>query len=355
MHFFDIKITNPKDISKRSYLTISFDGNKIKEYNGNRINVNIKPNLAKSIEERRMLLKSLEFEYRLRLQNGIYYGLLENDSVKLTSKKSVKNLLDEALELKSNSGLSKGYIKSLEGIHKQFINFLTNKELAGNIHQLNRKRVQSFLSQFQSSATYYMDRRRKLGVLFSCISKELETALLMVKTTETKKAKPILHQIYGKKQMKDILSFLEENHFNLYICCLISYGCFLRPHKEIRCLKKHHFKKNFTEIHLSAEENKSGKIRVVNVPDYVSQALKQRLLSISENDNIFTLESNCPNEYYFSTAWTRMFKLMQEKSIIKKNQTIYSFRHTAAVNVYKKTKDFLKYLRGLGVQPIQKN
>ena len=49
--------------------------------------------------------------------------------------------------------------------------------------------------------------------------------------------------------------------------------------------------------------------------------------------------------------------------MIKPNQTLYSFRHTAAVNVYYKTKDIyilqqllghydmavtLKYLRGLG-------
>jgi site-specific recombinase XerD len=54
---------------------------------------------------------------------------------------------------------------------------------------------------------------------------------------------------------------------------------------------------------------------------------------------------------------------MFEKKLIYENQTIYSFRHTAAVKVYRKTKDLhllqqllghsdmivtLKYLRGLG-------
>jgi len=364
MHFFDIQITNPKELSKRAYLTISIEGKKIKEYNGNRIHVNIKPNLSKTIQERKLLLKSLEFEYRTRLQNGTYYSLITNSSVQSSSKKSVKELLEGALAYKSEMGLSKGYLTSLHGVHNQFLSFLTEKELSGNIYTLTRKRIQLFLSQFQSSSTYYMDRRRKLGVLFSCISKELESSLLQVKFTDCKKSNPILHQVYDQEQMLAVLSFLKEKNINLYLCCLLSYGCFLRPHREIRCLRKRHFKKNFTEIHLSAEENKSGKIRIVNVPDYIQLELKSRLQSMSEHDNLFTLEDSIPNEYYFSTAWTRVFKLMKVKDLVKQNQTIYSFRHTAAVNVYKKTKDLhilqqllghsdmivtLKYLRGLGV------
>ncbi|GGC75302.1 hypothetical protein GCM10011387_31280 [Pedobacter quisquiliarum] len=69
------------------------------------------------------------------------------------------------------------------------------------------------------------------------------------------------------------------------------------------------------------------------------------------------------NVSYLNTQWSRAKAKMFNIGLIQKDQTIYSFRHTAAVNVYKKTKDLhilqellqhsnmvvtLNYLRGLG-------
>src|SRR5689334_5093745 len=65
-----------------------------------------------------------------------------------------------------------------------------------------------------------------------------------------------------------VLDFLKGNHTNLYRCCLMTYGCLLRPHEEIRLLTKKHFKNGNTEIHLAGNENKGGRIRVAFVPDY---------------------------------------------------------------------------------------
>ena len=69
------------------------------------------------------------------------------------------------------------------------------------------------------------------------------------------------------------------------------------------------------------------------------------------------------NVSYLNTQWSRAKAKMIKIGLIQKDQTIYSFSHTAAVNVYKKTKDLhilqqllqhsnmivtLNYLRGLG-------
>jgi integrase len=69
------------------------------------------------------------------------------------------------------------------------------------------------------------------------------------------------------------------------------------------------------------------------------------------------------NEYYFNTQWSRAWARMQKLGLIFENQTIYSFRHTAAIQLYRQTKDVhllqqllghsaitvtLKYLRNLG-------
>ncbi|MNL18762.1 hypothetical protein D3C87_1399200 [compost metagenome] len=79
--------------------------------------------------------------------------------------------------------------------------------------------------------------------------------------------------------------------------------------------------------------------------------------------NIFTLDECAFNEDYFKTQWSRAKVEMLKSGLIRKGQTLYSFRHTAAINVYRKTKDLhilqqllqhsnmivtLNYLRGLG-------
>ena len=163
--------------------------------------------------------------------------------------------------------------------------------------------------------------------------------------------------------MRAVLDYLKEHHQHLYLCCLITFGCFLRPHKEVRKLTAGHFKKGISEIHLSGSENKGRKVRVVYVPDYVRKEVEALLPYLKATDNIFSRDANAYNEAYFNTAWTRAWKKMNEAGIIEKKQTIYSFRHSAAVDVYRRTKDVyllqkllghsnivvtLKYLRGLG-------
>jgi integrase len=163
--------------------------------------------------------------------------------------------------------------------------------------------------------------------------------------------------------LKSVLSYLKTNNQHLYLCCLITFGCFLRPHKEVRKLTGGHFKKGISEIHLSGNENKGRKVRVVYVPDYVRKEIEALLAYLKSTDNIFSKNFQPYNEAYFNTAWTRAWIKMFKLGIIEANQTIYSFRHTAAVDVYRRTKDVnllksllghssimvtLKYLRGLG-------
>lgn len=365
MTYSETRIVTSNDLKKRSYVVFYFNGKRIREFNGKSIGLKLQPNLATSVEERNKLLRQLEYELVKALKNDNYPIAEANETICLKETKSSKAVcvLRDALDRKLSSDLNGRYKKNLEKVHNSFISFLTPKELNGDIDNIKSARVQEFLSQFNSSGTYYMNKRRDLGVLFSSISKSLGMKLQSVLETDSMRSKAKLHRIYDKEQIKPILEFLKMHYPNLHLCCLLSYGCFLRPHQEVRNLQSYHFKKNCTEIHLSGNENKGGRVRIIYIPDYVRNELKKRLSTLRETENIFTKSTEPFNDDYFKTAWTRAWNKMFKLGLIQKNQTIYSFRHTAAVNVYHKTKDIhilqqllghsdmivtLKYLRGLG-------
>lgn len=113
---------------------------------------------------------------------------------------------------------------------------------------------------------------------------------------------------------------------------------------------------------MSGDENKGGNVRVVYVPNYVRKELLKILPTLNPTLNIFSLNLKEFKESYFNTQWSRAWKKMFNAGLIYRNQTIYSFRHTAAVEVFKRTKDIyllqkllghssivitIKYLRGL--------
>ncbi len=353
------KIVLPQNLQTRAYINFYFNGKRIRVYNGKILNLNIYPNNSRSLNERKRLLNVLLFELKDALRKNIFL-LKEEETQKPLSTTEV---LGQALDSKLNSDLSDTYKRDLKTVFKQFMEFLSHKEKSGSLDAIKLNRIEAFLTKYQSSGTYYMNKRRNLGVLFSAAGRLIEQPIDTVIKTNKRKVKSKLHRIYEPDQLRAVLGYLKEHHQHLYLCCLITFGCFLRPHKEVRKLTAGHFKKGITEIHLSGSENKGRKVRVVYVPDYVKQELEQLLPSLKSTDNIFSMQAEPYNEAYFNTAWTRAWRKMHQLGIVEKNHTIYSFRHTAAVDVYRRTKDVnllksllghssilvtLKYLRGLG-------
>ena len=162
------RIVTTKDLKSRSYITFYYLGKRIREYCGDAINIDLKPNTATTIKERNDLLKRLEYEYIKALDNNLYPAIIKEviaPAPNLDKYISAQEYLDKALEKKLKSNINKKYKINLKTIHTQFIKFLTNKELQGKIEDISLNRVEDFLSQFSSSGTYYMNKRRDLGVL----------------------------------------------------------------------------------------------------------------------------------------------------------------------------------------------
>src|SRR5690606_38110601 len=170
-----------------------------------------------------------------------------------------------------------------------------------------------------------------LMAVFSEISRMIEKDIDIVRKVKRKKISAKLHETYSKEELNYYLDYFEQTNPHLHLCCLLVYGTFLRPHNEVRILAKKHFSKDYSVITLSGIENKSRVIRTVNVPEYIKVKLKPILDTLKRDDNIFSLNPHPFNDDYFRTLWTRAKKPTLQEGIIRKEQTMYSFRHTAAV------------------------
>ena len=121
----------------------------------------------------------------------------------------------------------------------------------------------------------------------------------------------------------------------------MTYGCLLRPHREIRELTWGDFSDDLKHIHLSGNRNKSGRNRIVPVPTYIREILVKGEL----NNNIFSNKIKPLNQDYFKTLWSRFKK---QSDILEQGQTLYSFRHSGAIEIFKRTGSLTKLQKAMG-------
>lgn len=363
-----LEIKIPSNPAARAYVEFYFNGERIREYSGKALNLNIFPNKATTHEKKFELLVQLRTELANHIKTNNYpLKKTESEEVQQKPKHTVEQVLRMALNAKLRMKLSNRYKDDLTLVHRQFISFLTEQELNQPFDQMQVIKLEEFLSRYNSSGTYYMKKRSDLSILFSAGGK-LTGNRSIARDTHTERAKAKLHTAYDKQKMKKLLTYLKEVSPTLHLCCLFTYGCWLRPHVEVLSLSKKQFKNDNTEIHLSGLENKGGKVRIVYVPDYVRTEIKTIIEGLDADVNIFSGTVEVLNRFYFTTQWKRLRMEMLEKKLIEDGQTIYSFRHTAAVEVYRRTKDIYllqklmghssitvtqKYLRSLGVVDIE--
>jgi integrase len=195
---------------------------------------------------------------------------------------------------------------------------------------LNSDIVQEYLSSFLTPSTFNHERKRLSAIL----KPPYAAAGLPNPITQISKRreKATLH-----KPIRDVAAVLEDIkafNSNLHLCCLLTYGCLLRPHREIRLLTWGDFDEQLTRISLSGSRNKSGRNRIVPIPDYVVVCLPLRGRTSPPTQNIFSGVEKPFNADYFKSLWTRY---KAQSALISPDQTLYSFRHTGAINVYEKT------------------
>ena len=359
--------TRNNDLSKRWYVELIFNGKRLRFYNGKKIGLELYPNRSRNRGDRERQCYSLYNSIREHLARG--WNPVEHPSQKKDKRKvlTMGEALDEALRHKLRYPLSDAYHKDLKQIARRWKAWVTTEGLSStSIKDLESSHLDEFLLLFNTGSTYYRTQRRTLSALFGVLVNLGHLPSNPVSKTTQIKREESLHLYYTFDELIQVLDFIKSEHRLLHLACLMTYGCLLRPHKEIRLLTRGDFSGDMSTIVLKGQNTKNGKIRKVKVPEYVVTELNDlRLGSFPANYNIFSMSTKPFGEYYFSTAWSRAKTKMLAANIIKENQTLYSFRHSAAVQLYKQTNSLhtlkvlmghsdlqvtLKYLRSLGIE-----
>ena len=329
--------TNPK---LRAFVQVYILGKRHRFYNGNAFNIICFPNRCKSDAEKKRLLNHLHFTIKKSLENGWrpYQQTIEPLKVipDITVVEGMNLILSELLV----QPFSDTYKRDLRVVCSMFQKYLAaqGKEKLP-MKQLKAADIEQFLKPFSRNGTYFMNKRRTLAAVLSRISRRnyinnpLADVPKLRVTTDRNKA-------FLDDEFKEVLTAIKADNQRLYLAVILMYGCFLRPHREIRGLKRSDFNSDITRITLSGNRNKSRTVRSVLVPVYVREELsKMGFQDLALDHNIFTQNIDTFAEGYFNQLWAD-FKIKHfEDGYLSPEHTLYSFRHTAAIHLYRKTKD----------------
>jgi len=316
------KVCKHKD--GRYYVNFNLNSKRYRLFNGKRINSSIAPNSYPP---------KLRYNKAIILAKEVYEYLLSND-FSFTKPLSSLELFDALVSSKLKEPLSRSYKKTLTKLVSCLRGELVNKGEISKQFLIN-------IPSKHTNNTSYNTTRRHLNVLVNYL---YENGFKIEKSSlKTRKQNEILH-----KPISDVKGLLDELYIynkNLHLCCLLTYCCLLRPHQEIRQLKWSDFSEDLTTISLSGSKVKSKRNRVVPVPIHIRELLAKG----QPQHNIFTDTIRPLNQDYFKTLWGR-FKRVSK--LLEQDQTLYSFRHSGAIEIFKRTGSITKLQKAMGHSSI---
>ena len=331
----------------RVEIVLTFQGKRMRLQNGNAFKIPLKPNTF-PLNERLSQANILAAKIYSSLLSG--YNPHNQGRINGIHQLNDCQVIERVLNKKKAQGISKHYFTQLTYSFGMLKSHLKGSEISPSA-------IKRLLSNY-SCPTSHNNMRRNLIVLFNA-AKEMGWEKNPMDGIKNKRTKAKLN-----KPLEDTPALLKEisqYNENLYLCCLLTYGCLLRPHREVRELKWGDFTEDLSYIRLSGRRNKSGRNRIVPVPYYIKEVLKKR----DDHFNIFSGKEEPFAPDYFKGLWGR-FK--RRSKLLEDNQTLYSFRHTGAIDIYKRTGSIeklkaamghsnimvsLTYLRGLDVAELK--
>lgn len=304
-------------------IILYFNNQRHRFWNGKAIGVDL------NSKENPSLLKAA---FELKLREG--WRPKQNNKVINEDPLTVVQALERGVMMKTAQGCSKRYISDSKRVVTLWKRYeeehgITNLPL----DDLEESNIKAFLVR----PNWSPKTQRTVKSTLSPLLQELKPGL--VSKISLKRPASKLHKPFA--DVSYVLDEIKAYNNNLYLCCLMTYGCLLRPHREIRELTWGDFSEDLSEITLSGGRNKSGRNRIVPVPFYI----KKLLVPSHQNDNIFSGSPKPYNKDYFKALWSR-FKALSAR--IDTYHTLYSFRHSGAVEIFKRTGSITKLQKAMG-------
>jgi len=330
-----MKVKYPKvkvDSNNRIYVEFKLNNKRYRLFNGSKLNSEIYPNSYP-------IFKRLEMGNLLAAE--VYQFLMSDLTLEqLKVSNLIKpNMTDkDYLTVALNNKLKENYTKK----YKEMLQFIFNKlveELKDSpIQPLHIERV---LDKYNSESSYNTYRLRLCSLINE--ARKIGMTSNPMQRIKSKRTNAQMHKPFDN--INEILEDVKGYNKQLYLCCLMTYGCLLRPHREIRELTWSDFSDDLKYIHLSGNRNKSGRNRIVPVPSYV----RELLVKGEPHHNIFSGRPTPLNQDYFKTLWSR-FK--RQSNTLEQGQTLYSFRHSGAIEIFKRTGSITKLQKAMGHSSI---
>ena len=324
MNSFNVTIGQDK---KQVFINVYHNNVRYRFWNGKAIEIKLR------CIDNPTLLKSA-FELKLREGWRPKPKKREVKEIPLT----VIQALQQGVEMKIAQGCSERFIKDAKRIVTLWKRYESEHQIKNlTLDKLQPLHIKNFLVRPNWSAKTQRTVKSTLSPLLSEFKPHLVQSIKLKKPTST------LHKPFDN--IYEILESIKVYNKQLYLCCLMTYGCLLRPHREIRELTWSDFSDDLKYIHLSGNRNKSGRNRIVPVPTYV----RDILVKGEPHHNIFSNQPQPLNQDYFKTLWGR-FK--RQSNLLEQDQTLYSFRHSGAIEIFKRTGSITKLQKAMGHSSI---
>ena len=324
MNSFNVTIGQDK---KQVFINVYYNNTRYRFWNGKAIEIKL------NCIDNPPLLKAA-FELKLREGWRPKPKKREVKEVPVTVIKALK----QGVEMKIAQGCSERFIKDAKRIVTLWKRYESEQHLKNlTLDKLQPLHIRNFLVRPNWSAKTQRTVKSTLSPLLT------EFKLNLVQSVKLKKPTSTLHKPFDN--INEILKDIKAYNKQLYLCCLMTYGCLLRPHREIRELTWKDFSDDLCFIHLSGNRNKSGRNRIVPVPSYI----RDILVKGERDNNIFSGKRQPLNQDYFKTLWGR-FK--RQSNLLEQDQTLYSFRHSGAIEIFKRTGSITKLQKAMGHSSI---
>ena len=336
-----------KDSKGRFFVNFSYQGKRHRVFCGLNYGLDVSPN-SYPMPERKNKARELA--------HGLYEAV-RTGTLQQPQRRAAETFQDafiKSYEHKLSQGLSRGYEKQLRWVVNRVLLFANEAPLC-------QQTLEDFLltTQGWSNSTFNCQRRH-LGVITQQM-KLFGQPCSLLESVKVKRQTESLH-----KPIDDVgalLADIKKTDPQLHLAAALTYGCLLRPHREIRCIMWGDIDEGLNFIALSGDKVKNKRNRIVPIPEFV----KAELLKLTRMDDdiyLFSDKLKPLHEGFFKDRWSRYKRL---SSMLKPMQTLYSFRHTGAINVFQKTGSLttlqqvmghsslqvsLTYLRGLEVEQL---